>query len=77
MERRGRSRLVQKKDAGRQRVDMVTLKRIRGLRLISAKMFEDEIVPIAVACWDGTNRLEIFDPLEARRQACRAITCMP
>ena len=76
MECRGRRRLVEQKDVGRQRVHMATLERSDRLRLVRAEMLEDEIVSVAVARWNSANRLEILDPLEARRDARRAITRM-
>ena len=53
---------------------MATLESSDRLRLVRAEMLEDEIVSVAVACWNGANRLEILDPLEARRDARRAVT---
>src|SRR6476646_8059941 len=74
MECRGRRRLVEQKDVCRQRVHMATLESGDRLRLVRAEMLEDEIVSVAVARWNSANRLEIFDPLEARRDARRAVT---
>src|SRR5262245_24376394 len=76
MERRGRSRLVEEKDVGRERVHMATLQRVGRLCLDPAERCEDEIVSVAVECWNSANRLEILDPLEARRDARRAVTRM-
>src|SRR5262249_7457847 len=76
VQRRRRGRLVEQEDVGRQRVQMATLKHIDRLGLVRAQVLVDEIVSVAIASWDGAQRLEILNPLESRGDARRTVTRM-
>src|SRR5262249_12688112 len=56
-------------DVGRQRVHVTTLKGVDRVGLVRSEVLVDEIVPVAVAAWNGAHRLAIFDLLEARGDA--------